>query len=188
MQARALGRVEVRQQRVADERVDEGELPRLVGRRQDAGTQRRLEALEHRGRRLARHPGERHEAERGADHGRRPQRVRRGLVERREALADRLADAVGKWQRIAGRALVLQASLRGEQLHERVDEERVAGARVVHRLDEPRGDARLRACARAREARDPVAAEARERTRRAERARPASATDSSSRASAAVLR
>ena len=66
---------------------------------------------------------------------------KRAVVERREAAADRVAHAAGQRQRVAGGAIVVQASLRGEQLDELVDEERVARARVVHRGHEPRGDA-----------------------------------------------
>ena len=75
---------------------------------------------------------------------------------------------VGSGSGSSGGAVVVQAPLRGQQLDELVDEERVAGARVVHGLHEPRRHARRVAVveaarARGRQAGDVVAAEAFER-------------------------
>ena len=90
-------------------------------------------------------------------------------LQRGEAAADRVAHAVGQRQRALGGGAVVQAPLRGEQLDELVDEERVAGARLVDRRDELRRDrlglagAAQPAGARGGELADLVAAEALQR-------------------------
>ena len=85
------------------------------------------------------------EPELAADDGGGAQQLARALGQRREAVADRLAHAVGDPQR-GDLLLALQPPLRAQQSHDLVDEERVALGRVVDRAHDavrwaPAGDA-----------------------------------------------
>ncbi len=171
VQTRAPGGTEALQQRVAHERVGEAEVAGVAPGDDDLRAQRRLEPVEHGRRRLVEHAGERRHAELPADHRRRAQRLLHERLQRVQAPADGVAHAVGQRQRQLGRPGVVEAALRGEQLDELVDEERVARARGVDRRDELRRD--LDAGARAevagaggRQQRDVVAAEPLERQAR----------------------
>ena len=112
--------------------------------------------------------GDHPDAEPDAEHRGDAQRRQALLTDRLKTAADRVAHAVGQRQRHCRIGLLVQPAGGGEQLHELVDEERVAGARLMHSGDERRRDlARLAgiegARADRREATDLVAVEARER-------------------------
>jgi hypothetical protein len=168
VQPRAARGAEALQQRVAHERVRELVAAGVAAGVDDPAAQRHLEPLEHRFGRLAQHAREWVQAELAADHGGGTERFQHDRLQRVQAPADRVAHAIGQRQRTVGGAAVVQASLRGEQLHELVDEERVARARLVHRRDEPRRDrlalaAAQPACARLCQQPDLVATQALER-------------------------
>ena len=135
---RAARRAEALQQRLAHKRVDEGEPTRVASDGHEAGAQRRVEALEHGGSGAVEDVGERREPELAADHGSRAERFPRRLAERRQAAADRVANAPGQGQRAPAGLAIAQPALREEQLDELVDEEGVACTRAVQRLDKAR--------------------------------------------------
>ena len=131
VQPRAARRAEALQQGVAHERVREGVAPGVACHGDDPVAQRHLEPFEHRAGRLVEDACERVQAELAADHRGRGERLLDERLQRIQAAADRVAHAVGQRQRAGGGAVVVQPPLRGEQLDELVDEERVAGARLV---------------------------------------------------------
>lgn len=171
VQPRAPRRAEALEQGVANERMRELVASGLARGVDDPAAQRHLEPIEYCARRLPEHAGERVQAELAADHGGRAERLQHEGLQRVQAPADRVAHAFGQRQRARRGRAVVQTSLGGEQLHELVDEERVAGARLVDGRDELRRDRRALARAKAprprlRQQTDVVAAEALERQAR----------------------
>ncbi len=140
VQVRAARGAERFEQRVAHERVGEAEAAGIAPGEDDPPAQRQLECCEDRAGGLVQRVRQRLQAKLAADHRGGAERLHDGRVQRREAAADRVAHAVWQRQRALGGAGVVQPALRGEQLHELVDEERVAGAGVMDRRDEPRCD------------------------------------------------
>ena len=134
MRADARGGAELLVERVADERVAEGERRRARGGgHEQSGGDGLVDGLQQRRGRHAQCVRHRAQPELAADDGGQAQQLARGVREPGGAAADGVADAVG--QRQTGRRAV-QRALALEQRDELAGEERVALGRRVQQLDE----------------------------------------------------
>ena len=135
VQANALGRRQLRVERVPDQPVREPEAPDRAGHlRDEPGRPGLVEQLDQRVPIAAGDPLERADAELTADHGSRLQQLDSFVPERLQATVNRLPHGVGQRQ-AAVRALCpgVELPLRGQQAGHLAGEERIALSRRVQR-------------------------------------------------------